>query len=277
MRNQHFPPTLKRLGQHFLADQKTLHKIADALNIGSEDTVIEIGPGRGALTDILASRARKVVAVELDHELVKVLRARYTELSTGLTNVEIVESDILQVSLSSLVDGPYVLAGNVPYYITTPILFHVLQAEIPPISVFMVQHEVAARAVAEPGTRIYGALSVNLQTVARVEYLFMVPPTAFRPPPAVDSAVIRLTPLEQSLIKKEDLKPFQRFVQSAFGLRRKQLGRVIRNLSYLSGPLTADQAVSILDSVNLDPTARPETLAPQDFVTLFNALRSRAE
>lgn len=277
MRNQHFPPTLKRLGQHFLVDQKILHKIADALNIGPDDTVIEIGPGRGALTDILASRARKVVAVELDHELVKILRARYTELSTGLTNVEIVESDILQVSLSSLVNGPYVLAGNVPYYITTPILFHVLQDEIPPTSVFMVQHEVAARAVAEPGTRIYGALSVNLQTVARVEYLFMVPPTSFRPPPAVDSAVIRLTPLEQSLIKKEDLKPFQRFVQSAFGLRRKQLGRVIRNLSYLSGPLTADQAVSILDSVNLDPTARPETLAPQDFVTLFNALRSRAE
>ncbi len=266
-RHRPYPPTLKRLGQHFLTDQSVLEGIADALEITANDTVVEIGPGRGALTDILVERAGRLIAVELDRALAKILVDRYADRS----NVEIVEADILETSMRELAGERYLLAGNVPYYITTPILFHTLQPPIPLRSVFLVQKEVADRAVAEPGSKIYGALSVNLQVVANVESLFHVPPTAFRPPPAVDSAVIRVTPKDVPLVDTEERPKFQSFVQSVFGLRRKQLGRVVRTITSME----REEAAAIVEQADLDPSTRPEMLSPAEFARLFRTLRKR--
>lgn len=266
-RHREYPPTLKRLGQHFLTDQSVLERIADALEITANDTVVEIGPGRGALTDILVERAGRLIAVELDRALAKILVDRYV----GRSNVEIVEADILETSMRELAGERYLLAGNVPYYITTPILFHTLQPPIPQRSVFLVQKEVADRAVAAPGSKIYGALSVNLQVVANVESLFHVPPNAFRPPPAVDSAVMRVTPKEAPLVDVEERPKFQSFVQSVFGLRRKQLGRVVRTIMSME----REESELVVEQAGLDPSTRPEMLSPAEFAQLFRTLRKR--
>ena len=192
-----YPPRLKRLGQHFLADERIVERIADALEIKAGDTVVEIGPGRGVLTDRLVQRVDahgRVVAIELDRALAGLLVERYV----GRSNIQVIQQDVLHVDLGEAAGTEYLLAGNVPYYITTPILFHTLHGRAPKRSVFLVQREVAERAAAPPGDKSYGALSVNLQAVARVESLFDVPPGAFRPPPKVDSAVIRITPLDDA-------------------------------------------------------------------------------
>ena len=277
------PPVLKRLGQHFLTDPRVLERIADALAIHPGDTVVEIGPGRGALTDLLLDRVTKrgnttehpestrrtgrVIAIELDRALAQLLRERYAERS----NVQIIEQDVLRVSFGDVAHGEYLLAGNVPYYITTPILFHVLETPSPARSVFLVQREVAERAVAPPGDKTYGALSVNLQAIAYVEYLFEVPPGAFSPPPKVDSAVIRVTPRANSLIEPHERQRFQRFIQSVFGLRRKQMVRVLRTVLAADAP----EAEQLLRGVHVDPSARPESLSPEQFAQLFRAIRQR--
>ena len=258
-----FPPTLKRLGQHFLADVRVLRRIADALDLTGEETVIEIGPGRGALTDLLVDRARRLVAVELDRALADLLRRRYADRP----HVEIVERDVLATDLGALAGGPYVLVGNVPYYITTPILFHALQPPAPERAVYLVQREVAERIVAAPGTDAYGALSVNVQAAAEATVLFAVPPGAFRPPPKVDSAVVRIRPLAEPLVAEAELEPLRRLVQASFGLRRKQMRRVLRTVRGVD----AATAEAMLDAAGIAPDARPETLAPADFVRLLRA------
>lgn len=260
-----FPPTLKRLGQHFLADRRVLTAIADALLLDGSETVVEIGPGRGALTDLLVERAARVVAIELDRALAALLRERYS----GRPGVEVLEADVLTVELAAVAGGPYVLAGNVPYYITTPILFHALRPPPPIRSVFLVQREVAERMAARAGEEGYGALSVNLQAVASPEMLLRVPPSAFRPPPKVDSAVVRVEPLAQPLVPPDDLEPFRRLVQASFGLRRKQMRRVLRTVRGLD----AEGAERILASAGIDPDARPETLEPEAFARLLAALK----
>ena len=191
------PRPRKRFGQHFLKDRSVLTRIADAVGASSGDTVIEIGPGRGALTDVLADRATRLLAIELDRDLAGHLRERYA----SRPHVTIVEGDVLETDLAALAGGDFVLAGNVPYYITTPILFHALQAPRPRRAVYLVQKEVAERAAAAPGGKEYGALSVNVQAVAHVEILFRVPPGAFQPPPQVDSAVIRVTPRPDPVVR----------------------------------------------------------------------------
>jgi len=260
-----YPPTLKRLGQHFLADPTVVRGIADALALQATDTVIEIGPGRGVLTDLLIERAGRVVAVELDRALAALLRERYAAHS----HVTIVEQDILKVPLGTLAGDDYVLAGNVPYYITTPILFHALQVPMARRAVYLVQREVAERAVAPPGDKTYGALSVNLQAVASVELLFHVPAGAFRPPPKVESAVMRVRPREQPLVPLDQRNAFQLFVQNVFGLRRKQMVRVLRTVWALG----AEQAEALLRGEGIDPSARPEVLTPEQFVALFETHR----
>lgn len=257
------PPTLKRLGQHFLTDHRVLEQIADALQLTGAETVVEIGPGRGALTDILARRAGRLVAVEVDRALAGLLRERYA----SMPGVEIVERDVLEVPLGDLAGDDFVLAGNVPYYITTPIIFHALDHPRPRRAVYLVQREVAERAVAPPGSRTYGALSVNLQSVARVEQLFAVPPGAFRPPPKVDSAVIRVTPRADPAIAPEEEHAFRAFVQGAFGLRRKQLQRVLRTLLSLD----ASSAEGVLARAGVKGDVRPETLGPEEFARVFRA------
>ena len=256
-----FPPTRKSLGQHFLTDRRILGRIADALHLTGSETVLEIGPGRGALTDILADRAGRLVAVEYDRALAAILRERYARRN----NVLIAEADVLEVSLSELAAGPYVLVGNVPYYITTPILFHALVPPRADRAVYLVQKEVADRLCAEPGTKEYGALTVNVGAVARAETLFKVPAGAFNPPPQVDSAVVRITPLATPVVTPDEERPFRLLVQGAFGMRRKQLRRVLRSLYAVD----ADAADAALSATGIDPEARPETLSATQFAGIL--------
>jgi 16S rRNA (adenine1518-N6/adenine1519-N6)-dimethyltransferase len=256
-----FPPTRKSLGQHFLTDRRILGRIADALHLSGGETVLEIGPGRGALTDLLVERAGRLVAIEYDRALAELLRQRYAKRG----NVLIAEADVLEVSLGELAAGPYVLVGNVPYYITTPILFHALVPPRADRSVYLVQREVADRLTAKPGTKEYGALTVNVAAVARAETLFHVPAGAFSPPPKVESAVVRITPLAEPLIAPDEERPFRVLVQGAFGMRRKQMRRVLRSLRGLD----AEGAEGVLARVGIDPEVRPETLTPGQFATLL--------
>ena len=260
-----FPPTRKSLGQHFLTDRRILGRIADALKLQGHETVVEIGPGRGALTDILAERAGRLIAVEVDRALAEMLRERYARRN----NVLIAEADVLAVSLGELAAGPYVLVGNVPYYITTPILFHALQHPRAERSVYLVQREVADRLTAAPGSGEYGALTVNVAAVARAEMLFGVPAGAFSPPPKVESAVVRITPLAEPLVPPEEEQPLRALVQGAFGMRRKQMRRVLRTLRSLD----AETADAQLEQSGIDPQARPETLSVNQFVALLRVSR----
>ena len=257
------PPALKRLGQHFLTDTRILARIAEAVAPGHERTIIEIGPGRGALTEHLLPRADRVVAIEIDALLIPVLRNRFPDEK----HLEVVEADVLEVDLGTIADGPYVLVGNVPYYITTPILFHALRQPRPHRAVYLVQREVAERIVSPPGSHEYGALSVNVQAVARAQLLFHVAPGAFSPPPKVDSAVVLIEPRAIPVIAPGEEERFRTFVQEAFGLRRKQMRRVIRTIFNLA----ADGAEAILAEAGVDPEVRAETLPPETFAALLRA------
>ena len=262
-----FPPTRKSLGQHFLTDRRILGRIADALHLSGDETVLEIGAGRGALTDILVERAGRLIAIEYDRALAEILRQRYARRN----NVLIAEADVLQLSLGELAAGPFVLVGNVPYYITTPILFHALVPPRADRSVYLVQREVADRLSASPGTKEYGALTVNVTAVAKVELLFGVPAGAFSPPPKVESAVVRITPLPHPLLQEDEERPFRLLVQGAFGMRRKQMRRVLRSL-YAVDALVADD---VLTGAHIAPEARPETLTPAQFALVLRAFRKR--
>jgi 16S rRNA (adenine1518-N6/adenine1519-N6)-dimethyltransferase len=260
-----FPPALKRLGQHFLTDGRVLERIVDALSPTREDTVVEIGPGRGALTELLLARAGRVVVVELDRALAEMWRVR-AAMDPRLT---VIEGDVLETDLAAAAGHvPFLLAGNVPYYITTPILFHALRRPRPDRAVYLVQREVAERIVAAPGGKAYGALSVNVQSVARAEILFAVPARAFTPPPKVESDVVRVTPRPDAVVTEAEEGRFRAFVQEAFGLRRKQMRRVLRTI----GRLDAERAESVLAAAGVDPAARPETLSPADFARVLRAL-----
>lgn len=262
-RQRGFPPVLKRLGQHFLNDRDALSDIADALRVGKEDLVVEIGPGRGALTELLLARAGRVIAVELDRELARRLRKSYE----GDPRLTVIEADILNVNFADIVNGPFAVVGNVPYYITTPILFHVLQAPLPTRAVFLVQKEVAERIVAPHGSREYGALSVNVQAIARPEIVRDVSASSFSPPPKVDSCVVRITPLEETLVPVDELPEFRVFVQAIFGMRRKQMANVLRSVRRL--PL--EEASRVLVRQGIDPQARPEMLTPAQLAALMRA------
>ena len=258
------PPVLKKFGQHFLHDQRILTSIVDALAPTAHDTVVEVGPGRGSLTDILAERSGRVVAVEIDRALAAQLRARYRDQP----QVEILEGDFLETDVHAIAGDDYLLIGNVPYYITTPIVFKSLEPPIPRRSVFLVQREVAERMAAHADSESYGALSVNLAAVANVEPVLSVPASAFQPKPKVESAVVRLTPRATPLVPLESLAAFRVFVQAAFGQRRKQMVRVLRTVR----GMTAEAAASSLDRAGIDPGSRPEVITPEKFAELFALL-----
>jgi len=204
----------QKLGQHFLIKGKVLDRIARAVCPEREQLVIEIGPGRGALTRKLLERADRVVAIELDSELAAHLREKFKDEP----RLEIVEGDALETGVARW--GPAVLAGNLPYYVATPIIEMTLRAQYRR-AVFLIQKEVAERIVAAPGTREYGYLTVKSALFARAKLLFEVKPSAFQPPPKVDSAVVQLAPLPEPAVNHPD--EFLQFVSRCFQYKRKTL------------------------------------------------------
>jgi 16S rRNA (adenine1518-N6/adenine1519-N6)-dimethyltransferase len=255
------PRPRKRFGQHFLNDPHALERIAEALAPGATDTVVEIGPGRGALTDLLAARSRRLIAVEIDRDLVRHLRERYATRP----GVEIVEGDALETDWGELAGTEYLLAGNLPYYITTPLIFRILEQPRPKRAVLLVQREVADRLSAAAGSSDYGALTVNVQVAADVRTVARVPAGAFHPKPKVDSAIVTIIPRSQPMLEPHEEVGFRKFVQAIFGMRRKQILRVVRELA-IPDPEVAGQ---VLADLGLAPTVRPEVVSPGDFVRLF--------
>jgi 16S rRNA (adenine1518-N6/adenine1519-N6)-dimethyltransferase len=265
------PGRAKRsLGQHFLVDENLQKKIVAALGAGAEDEVLEIGPGRGALTRHLASRVRRLVLVELDDELARGL----AEVYAGRADVIVVHADVLDLDLGSLTDAPgsLLVVGNIPYNITTPIVFKLLERPRPLRIVVMVQEEVADRMVAVPGGKAYGALSVGVRTVARVERLFRVGRSAFRPVPRVDSTVVRITPLVPAPLAPHEERRLRALVRAAFQWRRKQLRRILRDHPDLALPEGVAERAA--EAAGIDLGCRPERLAPEQFVAFARALPS---
>ena len=260
------PRPRKRFGQHFLTDQKSLERIVDALAPESTDTVVEIGPGRGALTDLLSPRSGRLIAIEIDRDLVTHLRERYHDMP----DTEVVEGDALETDWAALAGPSYLLAGNLPYYITTPLIFRILASPRPRRAVLLVQREVAARLSAAPGSDDYGALTVNVQVTASVRVVSKVSAGSFHPRPKVDSAIVLITPLAEQLLGADEETPFRKFVQAAFSMRRKTLLRVLRE----QWVPDAGKASARLSSLDLESSLRPEVLSPNDFVRLFRRVRT---
>ena len=256
----------RRLGQHFLTRTSTLERIADAACEGSRERtplVVEIGAGRGALTQALLERAEKVVAIEVDPVLVHYLRQKFRDpIDAG--RLILVESDILKTDLGQW--GPAVIAGNLPYYITSPILERLFEASDRwSRAVILVQAEVAGRIVAQPGRRDYGYLSVMVQVQARAERLFEVPRAAFRPPPKVDSTVVRLEPGDAARDHGiNDLIYFLKFAGNCFRYKRKTLRN---NLAGLYDRVAVESVVG--------PKDRAEALGIAELADLFRSLTMR--
>ena len=206
----------RRLGQHFLHDPSILDRIVDALDPQPSDVVVEIGPGRGSLTLRLAPRVGRLVSIEKDATLVRRLQD-----DPAFAAVHVLAGDALTVDWHDACGAAsFKIAGNVPYYISTPLIHRALSYDRVPVIVFLVQREVADRIIAQPGSKTYGGLSVGVQTYAEVARLFTVAPGAFVPPPKVSSAVVRLTPREAPLLPRADRESFRRFVTAVFGQRR---------------------------------------------------------
>ena len=255
----------KGLGQHFLHDRHAIDRIIAAVGAEGDAPVVEIGPGEGALTHGLAARYPRLVALEVDREAI-------AHLQHALPSLDLRQTDVLDADFGALAQelgaGPRGLSvvGNLPYYITSPILFALLGArQHLRRAVVMIQKEVAERIVARPSTKAYGILSVQLQLYAEPSLLFTVPPAAFRPPPKVESAVLQLDFAE---VEEPDVDEaaLRRVVRTAFGQRRKMLRKSL-------GPLAKEWGHALPDAVT---TLRPEALTPEQFVELTRALRADA-
>ena len=265
----------QRLGQHFLSDPRLLSKIVDALDPTPEDVVVEIGAGKGSLTEQLLARGLRVIAIEKDRRLAGELGTQKAE--RGTQRLTIVHGDALQLDWHALVDTGsavprsdfrvprFKIVGNIPYAITSPLIDKALTPPLPERIVFLVQREVAERLAARPGSRDYGALSVGVQATCRVEQLFRVKPGAFHPAPRVASALVRLTPRQDPLVSAEQLGAFRAFVTACFTRRRKQL----RNVVMAATGRPAAVVLAGLERLGLDPAARPETLRPEAFARLL--------
>ncbi|MGE8251640.1 MAG: 16S rRNA (adenine(1518)-N(6)/adenine(1519)-N(6))-dimethyltransferase RsmA [Stenotrophomonas sepilia] len=252
-------PAKKQLGQHFLADRHYIDKIVMAVNPKDGDRLVEIGPGQGAITLPLLRVHPKLTVIEFDRDLI----APLTAAAEPLGELTIVHRDVLRVDLTELADGqPIRLVGNLPYNISSPILFHALEhAAVIRDMHFMLQKEVVDRMAAGPGSKVYGRLSVMLQAYCQVTSLFVVPPGAFRPPPKVDSAVVRLVPRDPASININDHTRFAEVVKAAFGQRRKTLRNALNNV------VSAEQFAA----AGVRPDARAEQLDVAEFIALANA------
>lgn len=257
----------KKLGQNFLADESVVKRIAAAAELSASDTVLEIGPGIGTLTQGLAESGAKVVAVELDKRLLPVLDVTLE----GYDNVRIVSGDILKIDIFKEVGaGGFKVCANLPYYITTPIIFALLEKKLPMERlVVMVQKEVALRMTARPDGKDYGALSVAIQYYTDPEIAFTVPPTSFIPEPAVESAVIVCRRRKVPPVTVENEELFFRVIRAAFSLRRKMLSNSLKNMG-----ISSDACLKWLEAAGIDGKRRAETLSLQEFGKLANAFRS---
>ena len=249
----------KRFGQNFLTDQAVLHDIIAAINPQPDDVMVEIGPGLAAMTRLLLERLRELHVVELDRDLVERLNKTF-----DAKRLHVHAGDALQFDFAALAPagGKLRVVGNLPYNISSPLLFHL--AQIAPLvqdQHFMLQKEVVERMVAQPGSKTYGRLSVMLQWRYHMELLFIVPPTAFDPPPQVDSAIVRMIPLAQPL--PCDAARLEAVVQKAFSQRRKTLRNCLAGM-FSEADLTG---------VGIDPQARAETVGVEGYVALANLQR----
>jgi 16S rRNA (adenine1518-N6/adenine1519-N6)-dimethyltransferase len=253
-----------KLGQNFLVDDHARHRIADALGDISQRTIVEIGPGRGAITEILATRSARLIAVELDRTLAAELRFRFRDH----TNVEIVEADVLTVDLASFADQVDVI-GNLPYNITSDILLHLFSAA-PKLrrAVLMMQREVGERVAAAPGVRDYGLLSATTQMYAEVEHLFTLPPSAFSPPPDVYSSVLRLHFRPRFEELGVDPAGFDRFLKQAFAQKRKTLRNNLQFAGYDAALLTQHWPAA------LQPQVRAEQASLELMAELYRTVKS---
>ncbi|WP_294346812.1 16S rRNA (adenine(1518)-N(6)/adenine(1519)-N(6))-dimethyltransferase RsmA [Prosthecochloris sp.] len=246
----------KKFGQNFLTDRNICRKIVESAGIGKNDRVLEIGPGFGALTSaILEASPESFTAVEKDRALAAFIRKEFL-------SVKMIEGDFLTINITDLsAEGPLKIMGNIPYSITSPILFKLLDNRKHIVSeTLMMQHEVAQRLAAKPNTKEYGILAVQLQTFCEVTYLFKVSRKVFRPKPEVDSAVVKIIPRSTPLDVNE--KAFRRFVRTAFGQRRKTLQNNLKKNYDLS------------KVASIDLTRRAESLSIDDFSSLFREVRS---
>ena len=261
-----FPPPNKRLGQHFLIDPNIVRKIVAAAELTPGDTIVEVGPGRGILTDALSHAARRVIAIEIDPELCGLLHTSHTHWK----NVDVVCADALTHPFETLPSGAVVVA-NLPYYISTPLLFKFLEHRRRfPRLVLMLQNEVAERLIAEAGEVDYGVLSVMIQYAADVRKAFKVSPNCFRPRPEVGSAVVVLNPRPTALLPPREEPGFARLVKAAFAHRRKTLVNSLRDEGYDASIVTETVA-----SMNLLPAIRAESLTLEHFMELSSRLTRR--
>jgi 16S rRNA (adenine1518-N6/adenine1519-N6)-dimethyltransferase len=261
----------KSLGQNFLIDANQQRRIVDALDTSPDDTVIEIGPGHGALTRHLAGTVARLILIELDRDLAPALAREFA----GDPRVTVIEADVLDTDLRELAGGDMSrvrIVGNIPYNITTPIIFRLLERDQRPERiVLMIQREVADRILAPPGDGDYGALSVGVRSVARVERLFHVGRASFRPVPRVDSSVIRITPFLPPPLSERDEHDLRDLTRAVFSWRRKQLQKTLRSAPGYE--LDADAVREVQRKTGIPLDLRPEQLGPDQLIALARALR----
>lgn len=257
----------KSLGQNFLTDKNIIDKIIEATEITEEDLVIEIGPGIGVLTAEAAQQAKKVVAVEIDKNLIPILQ----ETLGGFDNVEIIHQDVLKTDLNQIIEDAGCrharIIGNLPYYITTPIIMSLLENHVKADSItIMMQKEVAERIKSQPGTKAYGALSAAVQYYCTVDSVAVVPKEVFVPVPKVDSAVLRLNIRKEKPVELTDEDMFFRCIKAGFGQRRKTLSNSLMGI----GGVTKEDVKAALEACNIDEKRRAETLSLDEFAELAN-------
>lgn len=262
----------KKFGQNFLIDTRVLEEIIDAAEITKDDFVLEIGPGIGTMTQYLCEAAREVVAVEIDTNLIPILK----DTLSAYDNVEVLNQDILKVDIASLAkernnDKPIKVVANLPYYITTPIIMGLFESHVPIDSItIMVQKEVADRMQEGPGSKEYGALSLAVQYYAKPEIVVNVPPSCFMPQPKVGSAVIRLTRHEQSPVEVEDEKLMFQVIRASFNQRRKTLANGLNNFG--SFGLSKEEIQSCIEELGVPVNIRGEALSLEQFAQLANII-----
>lgn len=261
----------KKFGQNFLIDMHVLEKIMDAAGVGSDDCVLEIGPGIGTMTQMLAERARKVIAVEIDNNLIPILQ----DTLQSYDNVKVIHNDILKLDLKQLTQEenngkPIKVVANLPYYITTPIIMGLFEADVPLESItVMVQKEVADRMKSGPGSKDYGALSLAVQYYSKPVLAANVPPNCFIPRPNVGSAVICLQRHQTPPVEVKDEKLMFKLIRASFNQRRKTMLNSLNNSPEL--PYNKEEITAALESVGLKPNVRGEALSLEQFAALSNA------